>query len=762
MLVENIGFMEDVYIVMLVALLALAITDLVVGVSNDAINFLNSAIGSKAVSMRTILIVASIGVAIGAIFSSGLMEVARKGIFLPQQFYFEEIMIIFMAVMITDVLLLDFFNSIGLPTSTTVSIVFELLGAAVSIAVIKIYKDGNDLSLLASYINTSKATEIIIGILMAVVIAFIVGLVVQYISRLIFSFQFERKMKYVGSIFGGASLTAILYFILIKGLKSVPYLSEDTLTYINENTLIIILIGFVFFSIISQLLMSLFKLNILRVIIVIGTFALALAFAGNDLVNFIGVPIAAWQSYNLWETAYQSSGTLPSEMLMSGLSGSVPTPEFLLIIAGGVMVVTLWFSSKAKAVVETGVNLARQGDGVERFEPNWLSRSIVRYSVMFSGAVSTAMPKAIKNKIDKKFEKPEHHTRSKRLDAPAFDMVRASVNLVVASILISIGTNLKLPLSTTYVTFMVAMGSSLADRAWDRESAVYRVAGVLNVIGGWFVTALVAFTAAAIFACIIYYGGTIALAILIILAVVLVVRSGIIHSRKSKEEKKNKRYNRTDIITINEITTETSENISSVIHGINRMYTKTVDNLGYHDLGKLKKNNKAIGKLEEEVDELKGNIFYFIKSLDDDSVEASKFYILILDYLQDMTQSIAFITRNSYNHVHNNHKNLKFNQIRDLKKVDERMQVLFDDIEYAFNNHEFAKIDQILKDKQELLDYVSDLIQKQINRIRTSETSPRNTKLYFGLLLETRDLITSTMSLLQLFQEFYREAKSTF
>ncbi|ADF50969.1 membrane protein [Zunongwangia profunda SM-A87] len=762
MLVENIGFMEDVYIVMLVALLALAITDLVVGVSNDAINFLNSAIGSKAVSMRTILIVASIGVAIGAIFSSGLMEVARKGIFLPQQFYFEEIMIIFMAVMITDVLLLDFFNSIGLPTSTTVSIVFELLGAAVSIAVIKIYKDGNDLSLLASYINTSKATEIIIGILMAVVIAFIVGLVVQYISRLIFSFQFERKMKYVGSIFGGASLTAILYFILIKGLKSVPYLSEDTLTYINENTLIIILIGFVFFSIISQLLMSMFKLNILRVIIVIGTFALALAFAGNDLVNFIGVPIAAWQSYNLWETAYQSSGTLPSEMLMSGLSGSVPTPEFLLIIAGGVMVVTLWFSSKAKAVVETGVNLARQGDGVERFEPNWLSRSIVRYSVMFSGAVSTVMPKAIKNKIDKKFEKPEHHTRSKRLDAPAFDMVRASVNLVVASILISIGTNLKLPLSTTYVTFMVAMGSSLADRAWDRESAVYRVAGVLNVIGGWFVTALVAFTAAAIFACIIYYGGTIALAILIILAVVLVVRSGIIHSRKSKEEKKNKRYNRTDIITINEITTETSENISSVIHGINRMYTKTVDNLGYHDLGKLKKNNKAIGKLEEEVDELKGNIFYFIKSLDDDSVEASKFYILILDYLQDMTQSIAFITRNSYNHVHNNHKNLKFNQIRDLKKVDERMQVLFDDIEYAFNNHEFAKIDQILKDKQELLDYVSDLIQKQINRIRTSETSPRNTKLYFGLLLETRDLITSTMSLLQLFQEFYREAKSTF
>lgn len=761
MLVQNTALMEDVYVVMLVALLALAITDLVVGVSNDAINFLNSAIGSKAVSMRTILIVASIGVGIGAIFSSGLMEVARKGIFLPQQFYFEEIMIIFMAVMITDVLLLDFFNSIGLPTSTTVSIVFELLGAAVSIAVIKIYQNDNNLSLLSEYINTSKATEIIIGILMAVIIAFLVGLIVQYLARLIFSFQFEKKIKYAGGIFGGLSLTAILYFILIKGMKSIPFFSDGMVDYINTHTLLIMLICFVLFTVISQLLISVFKANILKIIIVVGTFALALAFAGNDLVNFIGVPIAAWQSFSLWQDAYAASGVLPSEFAMTGLSGSVPTPEFLLIIAGGVMIVTLWFSSKAKSVVETGVNLARQGDGAERFEPNWLSRKIVRYSLIVSGSFSTLVPKRVKRKIDSKFEKPDHHTRTKRLDAPAFDMVRASVNLVVASILISIGTNLKLPLSTTYVTFMVAMGSSLADRAWDRESAVYRVAGVLNVIGGWFVTALVAFTAAAIFGAIIYYGGTVALVLLIILAVVLVVRSGVLHSKKSKEEKQNKRYNRTDIITINEITTETSENISSVIKGINKLYTKTVENLGYHDLGKLKKTNKSIGKLEVEVDELKGNIFYFIKSLDENSVEASKFYILILDYLQDMVQSIGYITRNSYNHVHNNHKNLKFNQIRDLKKVDDKMQVLFDEIEYTFNQHEFSKIEQILNDKQELLDYVSDLIQKQINRIRTSETSPKNTKLYFSLLLETRDLITSSMNLLQLFQEFYQEAKQT-
>ncbi|MDR9456343.1 MAG: inorganic phosphate transporter [Salegentibacter sp.] len=754
--------MEDVYIVMLVALFALAITDLVVGVSNDAVNFLNSAIGSKAVSMRTILIVASLGVAVGAIFSSGLMEVARKGIFVPDQFYFEEIMIIFMAVMITDVLLLDFFNSLGLPTSTTVSIVFELLGAAVSMALIKIYMDTGDYSQLTSYINTSKATEIILGILLAVIIAFIVGALIQYISRLIFSFQFERKIKYVGALFGGGSLTAILHFILMKGLKGVSFIPQYVLVYLNDNTLIIIGISFVIFTLLSQFVMSILKMDILRVVIVVGTFALALAFAGNDLVNFIGVPIAAWQSFEIWQSAYQATGVMPSDLLMTELSGSVPTPQLLLVLAGGVMVITIWFSGKARSVVDTGVNLARQGDGSERFEPNFLSRSIVRYSVVFGNAISVVLPLRLKKKIESKFEKSTTHVRSKRANAPAFDMVRASVNLVVASILISIGTSMKLPLSTTYVTFMVAMGTSLADRAWDRESAVYRVAGVLNVVGGWFVTALVAFSAAALFAAIIYFGGMIALALLIILAVVLVVRSTMIHSKKTKEEENRKRYNRTDIITINEITAESSENISSVIGGVNKMYTKTVDNLGYHDLGKLKKNSKAIKKLESEVDELKGNIFYFIKSLDEDSVEASKFYILILDYLQDMVQSIGFITRNSYNHVNNNHKNLKFNQVRDLKKVDEKMQVLFDDIKDTFDNHEFSNIEEILAEKQQLLDYVSELIQKQINRIRTSETSPKNTKLYFGLLLETKDLISSTMSLLQLFQEFNIEAKRTF
>ncbi|MBZ9729533.1 inorganic phosphate transporter [Salegentibacter sp. JZCK2] len=749
--------MQDVYLIILGVLFVLAITDLVVGVSNDAINFLNSAVGSKAVSLRSILIIASLGVAVGAIFSSGLMEVARKGIFLPQEFYFEEIMVIFMAVMITDVLLLDFFNSMGLPTSTTVSIMFELLGAAVSIALIKIFKTTNDITHLADFINVEKASEVILGILLAIVIAFIAGAVVQYFSRLVLSFKYERRLKYTGAIFGGVSLAAIFYFILIKGLNTMAFVSDHFVEDVNNNRIQVIIFSLIGFTILSKVLISFFRVNILRIIVIVGTFALALAFAGNDLVNFIGVPIAAWQSYEIWS----ASGVAASELLMSDLAGSVPTPEIILIFAGGVMVLTIWFSGKARAVVDTGVKLSRQNEGSERFGANYLSRTIVRYSIIFGAAVSDVLPENFRKKINNQFETPKTKTQAREIAPPAFDLVRASVNLVVASVLISMGTNLQLPLSTTYVTFMVAMGTSLADRAWNQESAVYRVAGVLNVIGGWFVTALVAFFGAAIFAAIIYFGGLIAIAILVCITAFFIVKNTMSHAKKAKADKRQKRYKRTDIITINEITAESSVNISQVISGIRKRYTKTVDNLGYHDLTKLKKNNKKVGDLESEVDNLKGNIYYFIRSLDEDSVEASRFYIHLLDYLQEMVNSTRYITRNSFDHVNNNHKNLKFNQIRDLKKIDKKLQELFEEIKYTFDEHDFERLDDILAEKQELLDMVSEMIEKQINRIRTSETSPKNTKLYFGLLLESKDLISSTLNLIQLFREFYIEAKST-
>ena len=481
--------MENIYLFILIALVLLAFADLIVGVSNDAVNFLNSAIGSKVLSFKTLMIIASIGVFVGCVYSSGMMEVARKGIFNPGEFLFNEIMIIFMAVMITDILILDLFNSWGLPTSTTVSIVFELLGASVAMALIKIGVDNGSFTDLATYINTSKATQIILGILLSVFVAFSIGAIVQWVSRLLLSYDFKTKATWVGSIFGGIALTAISYFVLMKGIKGTSYAGESfdliggmtIKDFLESNVITIVTYSSIIWSLISFSLIRFFNVDIYKVIIGAGTFALALAFAGNDLVNFIGVPIAAWQSYEAW------------------VASKVPTPNFLLIIAGIVMVVTLWFSKKARRVVKTEIDLSTQGEVSERFNPNFLSRFIVMIGSSMSTIFSKILPSSVKKTIEKRFEVPEILTsKIDTSDRPAFDVIRASVNLVVAGILISFATSYKLPLSTTYVTFMVAMGTSLSDRAWGSESAVYRVSGVLNVIGGWFLTALSAFSISAL------------------------------------------------------------------------------------------------------------------------------------------------------------------------------------------------------------------------------------------------------------------------
>ena len=484
--------MDNIYLLMLIAIVVLAVADIIVGVSNDAINFLNSAIGSKAISLRTIMIVASLGIFIGAVFSSGMMEVARKGIFVPAQFEFGEIMLIFMAVMITDILLLDFFNTLGMPTSTTVSIVFNLLGAAVVMSLIKIsHSETQTIADLASYINTAKALEIISGILLSVVIAFSVGALVQWISRVVFTFNYEKRIKNFGILFGGIALTAITYFIFLKGLKGTPYY-KDLKSVLVGNEIYIILASFGFWVLFSFIFEKLTKKTVLLVVIAIGTFGLALAFSGNDLVNFIGVPMAAYHSYEAWIQA-----GMDNTMSMAVLDKKVPAEPILLFIAGTIMVLTLWFSKKAKTVAETEISLSRQSETHEKFEPNRISRIVVKGTTRLSNFLSVIIPPSIGNKISKSFEKPNYTmTKSQSIEAPAFDMIRASVNLMVAGVLIAIATSMKLPLSTTYVTFMVAMGTSLADKAWGRESAVYRVAGVLNVIGGWFGTAIGAFLAA--------------------------------------------------------------------------------------------------------------------------------------------------------------------------------------------------------------------------------------------------------------------------
>ena len=746
--------MEQIYIIMLIALAILAITDLMVGVSNDAVNFLNSAIGSKAVSFKTIMIVASLGVAVGALYSNGMMEIARNGIFTPSMFSFNDVIIIFLAVMITDVLLLDVFNTLGLPTSTTVSVIFSLLGASVVLAVYKVYVSGDGFDTLGNYINTEKASEIVYSILLSVALSFALGSLVQYVSRLIFTFHIEKRYKYVAALFGGVAMTAITFFILVKGLKSITFVPSEVKDFIKESPFTIIAYSLILWTIVCQLLISVFKFSVFKFIIIVGTFGLALAFAGNDLVNFIGVPIAAYQAFEIWAAPGQTVGA--TEFMMSGLEEeNLPAPFIFLAMAGVIMVYTLWTSKKAKSVIETEQNLSRQGEGNEKYNANTLSRNIVRGFMYLGNIISFILPKSLQKKLDAQFVQPEY--TGKRDEQPMFDMVRASVNLIVASILISVGTSMKLPLSTTYVTFMVAMGSSFADRAWDRESAVYRVAGVFNVIGGWFVTALAAFLSSAIIAYVLFVGEVFAFFAFMIIVAIFFYRSNQIHKKKVKEEEEIKKLRKEDIVTLKEMITESSSQISKVLRKTSALYSNVVDNLGLQDLAKLKENKKSLKKLEKEIDELKSNVFYFIKNLDENSVEASKFYILILGYLQDMVQSIDFITTSSHAHVNNNHKKLKFNQIRDLKTVDTQLQELFGRLEESFTTEDFSKLDEILRDKKVFLDTVSELITKQIARIRTTETSPKNSKLYFALLLETNDLIKSIMNLLELFKEFNQQ-----
>ena len=620
--------MDNIYLLMLVALTILAIADIVVGVSNDAINFLNSAIGSKAISLKTIMIVASLGIFIGAVYSSGMMEVARKGIFVPAMFTFDEIMMIFMAVMITDILLLDFFNTLGLPTSTTVSIVFNLLGAAIVVSLIKISgTDGATIADLGNYINKEKALTIISGILLSVVIAFSVGAVVQWISRRIFSFHFEKKIKNFGAIFGGLALAAIMYFIFMKGLKGSPFY-KDLKGYLDGNEYLVMGVSFVFFTLFSYAFQKITKKSILLVVIAVGTFGLALAFSGNDLVNFIGVPMAAFHSYEAWSV----SGIPATEFTMEVLDKKMPAEPFLLFIAGGIMVATLWFSKKAKTVAETELSLSRQNDTHEKFQPNMLSRGIVKGSSWLSNSISGLLPKATQEKINASFTKPDTKllTKDQSIDAPAFDMIRASVNLMVAGVLISIATSMKLPLSTTYVTFMVAMGTSLADRAWGRESAVYRVAGVLNVIGGWFFTAFGALVAAGTVVYLISWNKTVMIPILLLITVLLLVRNYLSHKKKSTTTVDPKTLKKSESSTVQGIITESADNISSVVSRTNKIYTDVLKGLAKEDAKALKKARKGVEKLDQEVEDLRDNIFYLIKNLDETSVRGSSFYITIL------------------------------------------------------------------------------------------------------------------------------------
>lgn len=753
--------MENFYLILVVVLFALAISDLIVGVSNDAVNFLNSAIGSKAAPKWVIFLMASIGVLVGATFSNGMMEVARKGIFHPDQFYFAEIMVIFLAVMITDVILLDLFNTFGMPTSTTVSIVFELLGSAVAVAAVKIKGMGLSVAAeLSNYINSSKALAIITGILLSVFIAFSVGALVMYITRFIFSFRYRGPMKYFGSAFGGLAITAITYFIFIKGMKGssfagVELASGETLQdYFKHNVGLILLVSFGFWVVFIQLLKWLFNIKILKVVVMVGTFALAMAFAGNDLVNFIGVPVAGFKSFQAWV----ASGASPEAFSMEQLAGKSSTPIYMLIVSGLVMVITLIMSKKARAVTETEINLSRQDAGDERFGSSFAARVMVRGFTNFNKKVQKTMPSAVSNTLKSRFEKFSYYKDEE--DAPAFDKIRASVNLVVASILIAIGTSLKLPLSTTYVTFMVAMGTSLSDRAWDRESAVYRISGVFAVIGGWFLTALIAFSVAGLIALIISLSGKFMIFVFVAVAVFMVIRTQILFRKRAQAKVAEEEDNIEEEDETEVIITKSAKQIVKGLTNTSEILDLGMKSFLTEDRGGLRKAEEACKVLSKKAKKNKDKVFKIAEKLMDSSAETTHFYVQMIEHKREMAHAVHFLLSPMITHVENNHKPFTEEQAAELTATIKMVTTVLDKVSKMVKNQSFEGIDTLIKEIDLVVEALRKNEKQQFKRVKQQLVNTRNSQLYFKIHTELENLLLHAINLVKSERDFITNTRN--
>lgn len=748
----------SIYLIIIIILAVLAISDLIVGVSNDAVNFLNSAIGSKVTKVRIILIIASLGVFIGTFFSSGMMEIAKSGIFHPHQFSFSDVMVIFLAVMLTDIILLDIFNTFGLPTSTTVSIVFELLGASLAVALIKINISNGSIAELGNYINTDKALAIISAIFVSVLLAFSIGAIVQYLSRLLFTFNIQRSLKWFGSIWGGIAITGILYYMIIKGAKGASFITADTLSWINDYTGIILLSSFVAITIILQLLYWTIRLNSLKVIVLVGTFALAMAFASNDLVNFIGVPLAGITSYQHFISIPDANAaTLPMDVL----GQSTQTSNYYLIIAGLVMVLTLWLSKKTRNVINTTVDLGRQSeDGDEKFAPSNVSRAIVRISLAVSSGLHFVLPANMRRNLSRRLEAPElyHKKESKSNDAPAFDLLRASVNLMVSSMLIAFGTSMKLPLSTTYVTFMVAMGTSLSDKAWGRETAVYRVTGVLVVIGGWFLTAIAALLITMLFATILFYGGIWGIIGLVLLVVFLVIKSHL-HFKKSESEKvaQSKLMDSVKDNEMKSLVQTCGNSINEILNDVKKIYAETIAALIAEKRKQLKKAVVNVNAHDKQTQYMKSNINRILDKLRSDNIENDYLYVQIVEQLREITHCLKYTTIPSFEHVENNHKGLNSEQKSDLAQLSLSIEKLLD-LEYVIIlNREFEKYNEFKQMVDVALQGIEEFKKRQIERIKSKKSGTKSSILYLNILSESKNLVLSAASLLKTFQEFSKE-----
>lgn len=732
--------METYYLLIVIVLFILAISDLIVGVSNDAVNFLNSAIGSKAAPFVVILTIAAVGVLVGSVFSNGMMEVARKGIFHPDQFTFANIMVVFLAVMMTDILLLDFFNTIGLPTSTTVSIVFELLGAAVAVALFKIIGSNGEFAGMSTFINTDSAMLIIAGIFLSVIISFTVGLIIMALVRFAFSFNIMKTYKFWGGIWGGFSITAILYFLLIKGAKDSTLVDADMLSFLMDHTVSILIISFIGWTIILQLLVLFTRFNVLKFTVLTGTFALAMAFAGNDLVNFIGVPLAGYESFK----AFIASGSGPDTLLMTALTEKINTPLIFLIGAGLIMVITLKLSKKAKSVTATTINLSRQGEGTERFESSGLARFMVRRTIEISNAIGKITPKSISVFAHSRFDTNKSSDEYKK-NKISFDLVRASVNLVVASILIAIGTSYKLPLSTTYVTFMVAMGTSLADGAWGRESAVYRISGVLTVIGGWFFTALTAFCVSFIIATLIFFGKLPVILGLIILSIFILLRTHAFHKKKSmdNELKENGKLTET-----REIMIHCESEVKSSIIETSKLLFLTFDSFAKENHKELKSIKKQAKKLNKKVKSIKLSLADTLKTFGETELEMGHHYVQVVDHLKEVSNALYHIILPAYEHIDNNHA-LDDEQAKELKQFNESINEFFNYSISIMQSRNVENFEEYSEKRDILIESINSIIKNRIKILKKKQKGTKVSMTYIEMLTETKNLLLQTVQLVK-------------
>ena len=741
--------METLYLGIVIFLFMLAIFDLLVGVSNDAVNFMNSAVGAKVARYKTIVIVAAVGVFVGAIMSNGMMDIARHGIFQPANFSFYEIMCILLAVMVTDVVLLDVFNTLGLPTSTTVSMVFELLGGTFILAILKIIGDETGLLSLGDMMNTEKALSVIMGIFLSVAIAFIAGTIVQYISRLIFSFNYKKHLSWTIGVFGGISVTALAYFVLIKGLKSAPFMSAESLAWIDENTTMLVVACFVFFTVLMQIL-HWCKVNVFRIIVLLGTFSLALAFAGNDLVNFIGVPLAGFSAYT--DYAANSNGVGIHDFMMNSLMSSAKTPAIFLLASGIIMVYALATSKKAKNVIKTSVDLARQEEGDEMFGSSALARTIVRRATAINEFLVKVIPAGMRRWIDSRFNKDEVILEN----GAAFDMVRAAVNLVLSGLLIIIGTTMKLPLSTTYVTFIVAMGSSLADRAWGRESAVYRITGMLSVIGGWFITAFVAFTICALVTAIMFYTSLVGMFIFICVAVFLLIRSNIKYSKKEKAEQQDDIFKRmmaskdkAEVLSL--LRQHVKGTLTDYIAYTEQAYMQVTDGFINEDLKQLKKVMNSTDEQKKMLKKRRRKEILGLRRIPIPiAIEKNTWFHLGSNSCEQMLYCLKRICEPCKEHVDNNFNPISKDCIAEFLPIREELCQLMERTRTAIENNDYREADDILVKGDALKNKISALRKQQMNRMQeTDNASLKASMVYLNILQETQELVSIWRHLLR-------------